>query len=126
MSIDAFLKFSHINIELINDNDPNLFLFFVKQIRGGVSQIFKRYCRANNKYLKDYDPLQPSKYIIYLDANNLYGWAMSQKLPLKDFSWIKISEWNENKIRDYDFGSDYGITFNLDLEYPKELHDLHD
>ncbi len=126
MSLDAYLKFSNVEIELINEDNSNMFLFFEKQIRGGVSTIFKRHSKANNKYMKDYNPKEPSKYIIYLDANNLYGWAMSQKLPLKDFKNINLNEWNESRIKEYDFNRDIGITFDVDLEYPKELHDLHD
>ena len=62
---------------------------FEKGIRGGISHITKRYAEANNKYMKDYDPDKPSNYIQYLDANNLYGWAMSLSLPTHGFSWMK-------------------------------------
>ena len=130
MSMDAFLNYGTINnkpmeIELLTDCDQ--YLFFEKMIRGGVSTIFKRYAKANNKYLIDYDKSKPSTYIIYLDANNLYGWAMSQKLPYSDYSWDDVNNWNQNKIINYDFeNSDYCYTFNVDLEYPHELHDIHD
>ena len=56
-------------------------LFIEKGMRGGISYIAKRYSKANNKYMQSYDAKKPSKYIIYLDANNLYGWATSQYLP---------------------------------------------
>src|SRR5438105_1865998 len=57
--------------------------------RGGISMIVKKYAKANNKFLPDYDPSQPSSFIMYLDANNLYGWAMSQPLPISNFQWLR-------------------------------------
>ena len=63
-------------------------------IRGGICHSIHRYAKANNKYMKDYDKIKKSSYVQYLDANNLYGWAMSQKLPVNDFKWIK----NTSKI----------------------------
>ena len=84
LSWDALLKHSKINLELLNDVD--MLLLIEKGIRGGTSMISNRYGKANNKYMEEkYDPSQPSKYIIYLDANNLYGWAMMKPLPLGDF-----------------------------------------
>ena len=66
-----------------------MLMMFEKGIRGGISHISKRYAEANNKYMKDYNPDEESTYIQYLDANNLYGWAMSQQLPTHGFSWMK-------------------------------------
>ena len=66
-----------------------MLMIFEKGIRGGITQISKRYAEANNKYMKDYNPSKPSTYIQYLDANNLYGWAMSQSLPTHGFKWMK-------------------------------------
>ena len=64
-------------------------MFIKNGIRGGVSMILNRYGKANNKYMKEYDPSEESKYITYLDGNNLYGWGMSKKLTYKDFKWVE-------------------------------------
>ena len=60
-----------------------------KEIRGGICQATHRYAKANNKYMKNYGKNIESSYLIYLDANNLYGWTKSQKLPIKGFKWVK-------------------------------------
>ena len=86
LSCDAMLKMTDIKLELITD--LNMFQFIEKGIRGGVSYIANRYGEVNNKYLKEYDEKVPSKYVMYLDANNLYGWAMSQYLPTGGFRWL--------------------------------------
>ena len=69
-----------------------------KGIRGGICHTIHRYAKANNKYMIYYDENKEISYILYLDANNLYGWAMSQKLPADGFKWVK----NVSKI-DKDF-----------------------
>ena len=95
-------------------------------IRGGMCNAVHRYAKANTKYMKNYDKKEESSYIQYLDANNLYGWAMSQKLPVDGFKWIEdVSEIDEDFIRNYDENSDIGYFLKVDIEYPKELHDLH-
>ena len=83
LSWDAMLKMTNIKLELMTDID--MFQFIQKGMRGGVSYIANRYGNANNKYMKEYDEKALSKYIMYLDANNLYGWAMSQCLPTGNF-----------------------------------------
>ena len=83
------LKMTGIKLEKIFDIDIDMQLFIEKGLRGGISYIAKRYCKANNNYIKNYDPKKPSKYILYLDMNNLYGWAMSGYLPYGGFKWLK-------------------------------------
>ena len=86
LSWDAMLKITNIKLELMTDID--MFQFIEKGMRGGISYIANRYGKANNKYMREYDEKAPSKYIMYLDANNLYGWAMSQYLPTGGFKWM--------------------------------------
>ena len=83
LSWDTMLKMAKVKLELIID--PNMYIFFEKGTRGGISYISHRYSKANNKYLKSYDPKQESNHIIYLDANNLYCYAMSKFLPTNGF-----------------------------------------
>ena len=83
----ACLKKTEVKLELITDY--HMILMIEKGIRGGISQAPHRYAKANNKYMKNYDKNIESSYIEYLDANNLFGWAMSQKLPVKGFKWVK-------------------------------------
>ena len=87
---DACLKETKQNLQLLKDYD--MLMMFEQGIRGGISHISKRYATANNKYMKDFDESKPSSFIQYLDANNLYGWAMSQKLPTHGFKWIDVNK----------------------------------
>ena len=109
-----------IKFELITD--PDMYIFFEKGTRGGNSYIPNRYSKANNKYLKSYNPKQESKHIIFLDANNLYGYAMSKFLTTSGSKWIDPKEFDLNK---YTNNSSKGCVLEVDLEYPKELHELH-
>ena len=114
------LKMTKIKLELIPD--PDMYTFFEKGTRGRTSHISNRYSKANNKYLKSYDPKQESKHIIYLDVNNLYGYAISKFLPTSGFKWIDPKEFDLNK---YTSNSSKGRILEVDLEYPKELRELH-
>ena len=113
---DAALKVTDVSLKLLSDID--MLLMYEKGIRGGVSMISNRYAKANNKYMGDkFNSNEPSKYIQYLDANNLYGWAMSKPLPTHGFKWMKDNELN--------VWEKTPCILEVDLEYPKELHDLH-
>ena len=95
-------------------------------IRGGMCQSTHRYAKANNKYMKNYDKSIESSYLMYLDANNLYGWAMSQKLPVNGFKWENdLSRFNKDFIKNYNEDSDVGYFLEVDTEYPKELWSSH-
>ena len=116
LSWDAMLKMTKINLDLISDIDMQLFV--EKGLRGGISYIAHRHGKANNKYMKDYNENKESSYLMYLDANNLYGWAMSQPLPYRDFKWIDFEDPEEIILDNYH-------EVEVNLEYPEELHDLH-
>ena len=100
-----------------------MLLMIEKGIRGGISNAFKRYAKANNKFMKDFDPAEKSSFIVYLDANNLYGWAMSKPLPVGEFEWMGEADL-ENWERFVD-EKGIGCILEVDLEYPVELHDFH-
>ena len=123
LSLDAMLKMTDIKLELIIDID--MFQFIEKGMRGGVSYVANRYGKANNEYMKEYDEKMPSKYIMYLDANNLYGWAMSQYLPTSGFRWLTEKEINKIDLAKYKEDSKTGVILEVGLEYPQELYDLH-
>ena len=123
LSWDAMLKMTDIKLELMVDID--MFQFIEKGMRGGISYIANRYGKANNKYMKNYDEKAPSKYIMYLDANNLYGWAMSQYLPTGNFKWLSQNQIEKTNLGKYTENSKKGLILEVDLEYPQELHDLH-
>ena len=123
LSWDAMLKMTNIKLELMTDID--MFQFIEKGMHGGVSYIANRYGNANNKYMKEYYEKAPSKYITYLDANNLYGWAMSQYLPTGNLKWMTDKEISKIDLGKYKADGKKGLILEVDLEYPKELHDLH-
>ncbi|GFU54658.1 uncharacterized protein TNCV_2161271 [Trichonephila clavipes] len=115
----ACFYMSRVKLELFTDLDMHLFV--ERGIRGGISMISHRFSSANNKYLDSYDENKPSKYILYLDANNLYGWAMSQPLPTHGFEWI-TQPIDFMEIPDE---SDIGYILEVDMDYPQNLHNLH-
>ena len=119
LSWDAMLKMNDIELEKISDIDK--YLFIEKGLRGGISYIAKRYAKANNKYLNDYD--SKKTFISCLDMNNLYGWAISEYLPYGSFKWLKnIDKFDVMPINDK---SSIGYFLEVDLKYPIELHELH-
>ncbi|CAH1099545.1 unnamed protein product [Psylliodes chrysocephalus] len=119
LSWDAMLKYTQIELELLTDID--MLHFFNKGIRGGVAQCSKRKAEANNTFLPNFDPLKPESYIMYLDATNLYGAAMSEPLPYGNFKWIDTN-FDYNSVEN---DSSKGYVLEVDLEYPPNLHDTH-
>ncbi|XP_068742088.1 uncharacterized protein [Montipora capricornis] len=119
----ACLKMTDVVLELLTD--PGMYLFVEEGIRGGISMISNRYGKANNLYVPDFDSTQDKNYIMYLDANNLYGWAMSQPLPTHEFFWLTEHEIEELNVMSIPDDGEEGYILEVDLEYPKELHDLH-
>ena len=121
---DACLKMTGVNLELLSNID--MLLMIEKGIRGGISIISNRYGKANNKYMKDFNKSELSKYLMYVDANNLYGWAMSQKLPVHSFKWMSNKEieniFNNQIVQVWEKTP---CILEVDLIYPEELHDLH-
>ena len=122
-SWSAFLSLTGVRLQQIHNKD--MYEMIEKGLRGGMTQCAHKKVEANNKYMNElYDLSKPSSYISYLDANNLYGLAMSKKLPFDNFNWY-FSRMDEKKVLSYSDDDDKGYILEVDLEYPKELHDLH-
>ena len=120
LSWDAMLNMTKVECEFIPD--PHMFIFFEKGMRCGTSHISNRYSKASNKYLESYDLKQQSKYIVYLDASNLFSYAISKILPTSGLKWIDPKEFDMNK---YTINSSKEWVLEVNLEYPKELRELH-
>ena len=106
----ACLKKTEVELELLTDND--MLMMFEEGTRGGMCQATYRYAKANNKYMKNHDKNKESSYLQYLDANNLSGWVMSQKLLIGDFKWVDdLSIFTEDFTKNYDEESDIGCLF---------------
>ncbi|XP_047035542.1 uncharacterized protein LOC124641502 isoform X1 [Helicoverpa zea] len=123
LSWDAMLLYTGVQLDLISDLE--IYELLENGIRGGLAQCSLRYAKSNNKYLPDYDVTEPSSFLIYLDANNLYGHAMTKKMPISNFYLL-----NENEISKFDLfnvadDADYGYILEVDLCYPQHLHDSH-
>ena len=125
LSWDACLKITGVELELITD--INILLMFERCIRGGISMISNRYGKANNKYMgESFNKNEPSKYLMYLDANNLYGTAMCDKLPTYGFKWLtggEIENLYENQV--LQIWNKTPCILEVDLEYPEKMHNLH-
>ena len=122
LSWDALLKKTGVELELFTDVEMHMFV--ERGIRGGISMVSKRYAKANNPLISDYDPSKPNSYIMYLDANNLYGWAMSKPLPKSGFKWKRVMP-TEEEIMNKKENAKKGWILEVDLEYPAELHKEH-
>ena len=120
---DACLKITDIDLELLSD--INMLLMFEKGIRGGISIISNRYGEANNKYMgRGFNKNKPSKYLMYLDENNLYGCGMSMKLPTHGFKWLTGGEIEKIYENRHNLNK-MPCILEVDIHYPKELHDKH-
>ena len=120
----SVLQKTNVKLELLTDID--MLLMTEAEIRGGMCQSVHRYAKANNKYMKNYDKSIDSSHLMYLDANNLYGLAMSQKLPVNGFKWENdLSRFNERFIKSYNENSNKGYFLEVDVEYPKKIFSLH-
>ena len=103
-----------------------MLLMVEKGIRGGITKAVKRYAKANNKYMKDlYNPDELSIYLQYVDANNLYGWAMINNLPTHRFRWKNGEDFTPEKIDELVKKDERGYLLEVDVKYPKELHENH-
>ena len=129
LALDAALKMTDIEIDLISDSPDkcniDMHLFMESGIRGGGSVISHRHARANNPLVEGYDNIQPTKHLIYWDANNLYGWAMSQYLPYCGLRWLTGEEIEQLDITSVAEDAEAGYILEVDFEYPSELHNLH-
>ena len=126
ISFQACFKKTNIELELLTDYDMRLMV--EEGIRGGICHSIHRYAKANNKYMKNYNNNKESSYIQYLDANNLYGWAMSKKLPVNGFRWLdndEVNEINEEFIKNYNENDNKSYILEVDVRYLKRLHELH-
>ena len=119
LSWDAILKVAGVKLEKISDTNKDFFI--EKGLNGGISYIAKRYVKANNAYMKDYDPTKPSKFINYLYMNNLYGWGLSEYLPYGGFKWLKNVDGFD--VMSISKKNPTGYILEVDLQYPNELHE---
>ena len=121
---DSSLKITKVELRLLQNEE--IYTFFEKWIRGGISMISKQYAKANNPECSKYDPIKPTTYLIVLDMNNLYGCAMRLPMPAHHFKFLNEEEFQEiDNIENHPDDAEDGFTLEVDLEYPKELHDFH-
>ena len=114
ISTASLFKKKRVKLELLTDID--MLLIVEKGIRGGICSLIHRYTKANNKYMENYDKDTESSYLEYLDSNNFYGWAMSQKLPVNGFEWVaELSQFKEDSIKN--FNEDSNKVYLSNNEY---------
>ena len=122
-SWDCMMKQTGVQLDVFAPDQSDMCVMFEAGIRGGVSTIIHRYAEANNSYMKNYDPKKESIFIMYFDANNLYGWAMMEDLPTGNFKWMtskELKNWRKFLTMD-----GVGCTLVVDLVYDEKLHDMH-
>ena len=120
------LRKTGVKLELLTDY--NMLMIVQNRIRGGISQAVHKYGKANNTYIRNYDKNIKSSYLAFLDATNLYGWAMSQKLPANGLEWVEekgLSKFNEDFIKKYDENSNIRYFLEVDVDYLKMLFNSH-
>ena len=123
LAFEAMLKITSAKIEVFTVID--MVLMTEKGIRGGLTQVIRKNGVANNKYLPNYDDSKKTTYLEYLDANNLYGYAMNKKLPFNRYKWADKSIFTDDFIKNYVHEGDKGYLLDVDIEYPKYLHTTH-
>ena len=112
-----------VKLEVLTDVE--MYTFVEQGLRGGVTTVNHRHFKANNKYLEDFDAENPSSFIHYVDANNLYGAAMMNKMPTKNFRWLEEKEIESFDVRSTNADGDKCYILEVDMEYPETLHDHH-
>ena len=116
LACGATSKITKVQLELLSD--PNMLLMIESGITGGNATTSHRHAKANNGYMEsEFDSAEESKFMLYLDANNLYGWALSKQLPTSGFEWMTDDELDDWKH--------LSCILEVDLDYPEDLHNLH-
>lgn len=123
LSWDAMLLYTGVKLDLLDDKD--MYEMIENGIRGGLAQCSLRHAKANNKYMPNYDESLPSSYLIYLDCNNLYGYAMMQKMPMSDFRFLSDDEIKNLDVLSIPDDAEFGCILEVDLVYPNSLHSSH-
>lgn len=123
LSWDAMLLYTEVELDLISDVE--IYQMLEKGIRGGLAQCSLRYAQANNKYMLQYNDNEPSSFMVYLDCVNLYGFAMMQKLPKSNFSFLNLNQVQNFDVTTIPDDSDHGYILEVDLHYPADVHDQH-
>ena len=123
LAFEAMLKLTKVKIELLTDID--MVLMTEKAIRAGLTRVVRKHGIANNKYLPTYDKTKKSALLQYLDANNLYGYAIDQKLPLDGYEWADVSIFTDDFVKNYDVNGDKGYLLEVGVEYPIEMRSAH-
>ena len=118
-AFEAMLKCTKVKLELLTDKE--MVVMVEKGIRGALTQVVKKHAVANHKYLPNYDSLKKSVFLQNLDANNLYGYAMNEKLPLDGYEWDNIDKFTSDFVKNDDVNGDVGYLLEADVEYPKDL-----
>ena len=123
LAFEAMLKVTKAKVDLFTYID--MVLMTEKAIRGGLTQVIRKHTIANDKYLRSYDKSKKNVFLQYLDANNLYGYVMIQKLPLDRYKWSNASMFTDDFVKNYDINSDKGYLLEVNVEYPIELRTAH-
>ena len=114
----ACLKITGVEIELLTD--PNMFLMVKEETRGGITQVSHGYAKANNKYMKIYDKNEESSFLEHLDANDLYGYPLTEKMPVGNFKWVNnASKVDEEFLKNYGKNDNIGYFLRVDIKYPE-------